>query len=125
MFNEIFDCEFGIRAASTSGLGYGETSYYIGNLIYDIDTQYGEFEPENVWSSSAINLPGHNYRHIINNTIYNCDGGINSGSDGTSHIVNNIVSKINQSGGEHVFVESTVTANASDISTVAGNTFPK
>ncbi len=116
LYNHIYDCCFGISSGSTSGMGFGQDSYYIGNLIHDIhhDPSYS-YTPTTAWSNAGITLVGAVNKYIINNTIYNCDAGINTPSNGKIVAVNNIIGNITDPQGNHVFVESGPTATASEL----------
>jgi len=107
LFNHIYDSDFGIAAASDSGLGTGTQAYYIGNVIHNIHTSDpASYNPNTAWSNAAIMLAGGVNRHVINNTIYDVDAGINVPSpDGTLEIDDNIIGNVTQAAGNHVFVE--------------------
>ena len=117
LFNHCYDNDNGISVVSDSGLGSGKYSYFIGNLIHDIHTAPENFQAGTPWSSgSGLRLIGHTNRVVINNTIYDVDNGItgaSSGGSGYIHIVNNIVAKVTNPRGSHIFIESsTVAANS-------------
>ena len=117
LFNHCYDNENGITVVSDSGLGSGKNSYFIGNLIHDIHTTAGNFQEGSSWSAgTALQLIGHTNRVVINNTIYDVDNGITgSGSSGAGyiHIVNNIISRVSNPRGSHIFIESSgVAANS-------------
>lgn len=113
LFNHAHDCDFGIGGSSDSGLGSGQDSYFIGNVIHNIH-HHGAYNPGTAWSNAAIMLAGGVNRYIIHNTIHDVDAGINSpGSSGALHIANNILSGITESQGNHIFIEMGPTASAS------------
>ncbi len=117
LYNHVYNCCFGISSGSTSGLGTGQDSYYIGNLIHDIhhDPNYA-YNPATSYSNAAIALVGTVNKYIINNTISNCDAGINSPSAGKAVIANNIISNITEPAGNHVFLEDPTASSASELS---------
>lgn len=114
IFNHVHDCEFGIYLGSNSNMGSGRDSYFVGNLIHDIHAR-GGFNPGSAWSSAAIMAAGGVDRHIVNNTIDDVDAGLNVAGGGANRIVNNIVGRVTQPGGHHVFLEDPATARASTI----------
>jgi len=107
LFNHIYNCSYGIHTASTSGLGYGTDSYFIGNVIHDIhhDPNY-PYTPETAWSNAGMALVSVQNRYIIGNTIYNADAGINEVGNGSFYMKNNIVGNITEPEGEHVCLEN-------------------
>ncbi|NOX57976.1 MAG: right-handed parallel beta-helix repeat-containing protein [Planctomycetes bacterium] len=114
--NRIFDCDYGIMIASGSGLGSGRDLYIIGNVIYNIQDSNGDFNPSTSWSNAAIMVAGGYERYIVNNSIYNADGGIHGAAAfGEFHLANNIVSTITQSSGWHIFVEHPDPASSSTV----------
>src|SRR5690606_29989183 len=117
LYNHIYDCCFGISTGSTSGMGSGRDVYCVGNLIHDIHhhPDYA-YSPTSAWSNAGITLVGTDNRYIINNTIVNCDAGINSPSAGTMVMMNNIISNITESAANHVFLDSGAAAAASTLS---------
>ena len=114
LFNHLHDCDFGIYLGGNSDMGSGRDTYFIGNLIHDIHSR-GTFNPGSAWSSAAIMAAGGVHRFIVNNTIDDVDAGINVPGGGTNRITNNIVARVTQPGGQHVFLEDEVTARASTI----------
>ena len=114
LFNHLHDCDYGIFLGSNSDMGSGRDSYFIGNLIHDIHSR-GAFNAGSAWSSAAIMAAGGINRQIVNNTIDDVDAGLNVPGNGTNRIVNNIVGRVTQPGGHHVFLEDPSTARASTI----------
>lgn len=119
LFNRIYNSNAGITAGSNSG-GTGQEQYIIGNVIYDIavppDSTYN---PDTGWAPAAIMLAGGRNRHVVDNTIWNVDGGIHSpGGDGSLQIHGNLVANVRK--GRHVFVEL---GNAVSASRITGNVF--
>ncbi len=120
LFNHLYDCEIGIYVGSDSGLGSGTESFFIGNVIHDIRNT-GGFNANSGWANGAMTLAGGVNRYIINNTMYRVDAGINTpSSSGATVIVNNIIGGLQQSQGNHIFLEMTGVANNS---TVTNNLF--
>ncbi len=116
LYNHIYDCCFGISSGSTSGLGNGQDTYCIGNLIHDIhhDPNYA-YTPTTSWSNAAFTLVGTINKYLVNNTMVNCDAGINSPGGGSLVMANNIISNITEGQGNHIFVEVGTTAAASSV----------
>ncbi|HZP49303.1 MAG TPA: choice-of-anchor Q domain-containing protein [Vicinamibacterales bacterium] len=107
LFNHIYDSDSGIAVADDSDLGIGTQSYFIGNVIHNIHTSDpANYNPNTAWSTAGIMIAGGVNRHVINNTIYDVDAGINSPSvSGTLEIADNIIANVTQPAGNHVFVE--------------------
>jgi hypothetical protein len=119
--NHIEDCDFGIGVSSDNDLGTGTQSYFIGNVIHNIHHSQSDYNPETSWSSAAIMLAGGIERHVVNNSIYDVDAGINSpASAGTLEIVNNAIAKVAAGAGNDVFVELSALASRT---TLAHNMF--
>lgn len=100
IYNTFYDCNNGIRQSDTSATVSGPTSgsvYIIGNLIYDIHTEPGleskYSDPSDFWRyGQGINLwQGNKNRYIVDNTIYDVDGGINVFQKGPTVIQGNII----------------------------------
>ncbi len=103
--NHIYDSNYGITSGSDSD-GIGENQYIIGNLIHDVHSAPSyNYNANTAWSPAAIMLAGGFNRHVVNNTIYNADAGINvpGVSDGSLEISNNII--YNTTRANHIFVE--------------------
>jgi hypothetical protein len=120
LHNHVYDCGYGISSGSSND-GLGQDTYCIGNLIHDIrhDPNY-PYNPGSSWSNAAITLVGTANRHVVNNTIWNCDAGINTPSAGKMVIVNNIIGQIAEPEAHHVLIDDPSCAAASDLS---GNLF--
>ncbi len=94
--NYIYDNEEGIRISSDSG-GLGTEHFFIGNIIYNIH-KISPYNPNNPWERSAIGIWGGENTYIVNNTIWDVDGGIFSPrGDGRIIMANNIIGKVNDS----------------------------
>ena len=116
IYNKIYNCNYGIIQESTSGLGFGTYTYIVGNLMYNIHDTNGDYNPNTSWSNAGIMTAGGDQLYIVNNTIYDADGGVNGANMGSYHLVNNIISNIATSGGRHIFLEFQEAANTSDVS---------
>jgi hypothetical protein len=102
--NHMHDCEVGIGTGSDSGLGTGQSSFYVGNIIHNIHS--ASFNPYSGWGQAAMMLNGGTYRIVLNNTISDVDAGINSPSGiGAFAIVNNIIANITHPQGSHIYLE--------------------
>jgi Right handed beta helix region len=102
--NHIHGSDYGIAFASDSDMGSGKDSFILGNVIHDIHRS-GEFDPNTAWASSGVMLAGGVNRYIVNNTIHDVDGGINSPAPGNNYIVNNSVTALAAGRGYHLFLE--------------------
>jgi len=103
--NRVFDCEYGIRSGSNSVANPGKSLYVIGNVLHDIHDKRGEWDPDNAWSNAGITLVGGVNRFIHNNTIYNCDAGMNFPGDGSYVVSNNIIANVSKTGGNHIWLQ--------------------
>ena len=102
LYNHVHDCEFGITQMSDNQ----EHSHWflIGNIIENIHRSQAS-DPSNSWAPSAIMMSGGYERHVINNTIYNTDSGVNISTPvGTLEIADNIISTITQPLASHVLI---------------------
>ena len=117
LFNHIYDSDFGIAAASDSDDGNGTESFFIGNVIHDIHTSDPDtYNPATSWSNAAIMLAGGVNRHVVNNTIYDVDAGINvPGTYGTLEVADNIIANVTEAEGNHLFVEMSSLANNTNL----------
>jgi hypothetical protein len=115
LFNHIHDSEVGIGVSSDNGLGFGQDAYFIGNVIHNVHTSPGTtFQSGSAWASSAIMLAGGVNDYVVNNTIYDVDGGVNSPkSAGKVEILDNVVTNVTQPLGAHVFLEQSSMASRS------------
>ncbi len=118
LFNHIYDCEFGINGASNSGMGSGKEIFVIGNLIHNIHPTR-KWDPNNVWSSSAIGLWGGVNRRIVNNTIWDYSGGIYSGL--YINIENNVLGGRTDSQGRDIFIDRPNMANTMNNNVIYGS----
>lgn len=73
MYNEIYNCDNGIRVASTN-LDF-ESVYIFGNLIYNIQPSTTPYQPS-AFGQAAIGLWGADHRYVVGNTIHNAIRGI-------------------------------------------------
>lgn len=113
IYNHVHHCSFGIQTNSTSGLGFGTNSYFVGNLIHDIHHHpaYG-YDVFDSWSNAGLTLVGTGNKYVVNNTVYDCDAGINIPGSINLYILNNIISKVTQTNGQHIFIYDTAGLNA-------------
>jgi hypothetical protein len=116
IYNEVYNCTYGLHAGSDSGMGSGRSDYIVGNVFYNIHHLGGGYTASSAWAHSAIMLSGGIERHVVGNTIYNADGGIYCpATTGKCDIIDNIISNITESAGLHIFVEHGATAAASEM----------
>ncbi len=106
LFNHIYDCRYGIRVSTDTGRdgpGGGLNLYMIGNVIHDINRRELDVTGQYPTATGSFGLAfwncGHNTKHIIGNTVYNADGGVQvQYCDATAPVimVNNIISGIQE-----------------------------
>lgn len=106
LHNTLYNCYQGIKAQS-GDIGEQTDVYYIGNLIFNINSD----QPTNPHESGGISLRmGSTNHYIINNTIYNADSGINAPiSSGKLIISNNIIAERNETTMREVYIEGAAT----------------
>ncbi len=102
--NYIYNVEYGIRTGSTYG-GSDWEIYTIGNVIVDAHAP-GTYTGSTSWDEACIHFQGGETHYIANNTLINCDAGINLSSTSSSYVIkNNIISTLSESAGNHIWVE--------------------
>ena len=97
IFNEIYDCNYGIRQSATDVAFIANRAFIIGNLIYNIHPEPGmTYDPTHpARPGQGISLwQGSMQRYVLDNTIYDVRGGINSVLDGPLIMSGNIISGI-------------------------------
>jgi hypothetical protein len=110
IFNYAHDCEYGIAAMSDDARV--SHNFFIGNLIRNIHRTTSGTGPSDAWGPSAIMMVGGHERHVINNTIYDVDSGVNSPApNGSLEIAGNIIANITQSAGGHIMLALESLAN--------------
>jgi hypothetical protein len=103
IFNHAHDCEYGIGAMSDDG-GLSH-NFIIGNVIHNIHRTTSGSGPGDAWGPSAIMMVGGLERHVINNTIYDVDSGVNSPApNGSLEIAGNIIANVTQPAAGHVML---------------------
>jgi hypothetical protein len=115
LFNHIYDNDFGIGLSSDSGLGTGTNSYFVGNVIHNIHAFSGGFNPNSAWSNAAFMMAGGVNRWVVDNTVYDIEGGINLPGGGNVYAANNIIAGLSAAGGRHIFLESVNSTAASTL----------
>ncbi len=114
IFNNCHDIASGFYGASADdpSLMPGQNNYFVGNLLYrihhlsifdlDDDTVGDNYEE---MGTAIANYGGRN-RHVVNNTIYDVDSGINTADTDPWFIENNIISKVaaNLNRGNHIYL---------------------
>ncbi len=111
LFNHIHDSNAGITGGSNSG-GTGEGPYIVGNLIHGLRVPPDfSYNPDTGWAPAAVMLAGGNGRYVIDNTIYDVDGGIHTPSSSPVEIHGNLVAEVRL--GYHLFLETTAAVTAS------------
>jgi Bacterial Ig domain len=118
--NRMFGCDYGIQGQSDSGLGFASPSVYvIGNVIHGIH-----------WSDAFSSQAGYMFRsggprHIVGNTFYDVDKGIDSqnASTGTIEISNNLFANVNAAGSSSVHAIVMVSGTLANATTLRNNLF--
>jgi hypothetical protein len=113
LFNHVHGCDTGIGVASDTGDGKdGKDVYMIGNVIHGVGSSAN---PGSAWTPAGILLAGIETRHVVNNTIHDVATGVAVPRGGAVHLVNNVISGINQAEGSHVFIEGASAASSSTL----------
>lgn len=106
LFNHIYDAPIGIMTQGDSVNNPGQNSYFIGNIIHNIHHGSGvTYNPNDGWSGAAIRLSNGGNRHVIGNTIYDVDAGINTPSQSSLFIYDNIISNVTIPQSHHIFIQ--------------------
>ncbi len=99
IYNHIYDSNFGIRQSDTNPINVGHKAYIIGNLIHNIHpgpgVGYSLRDPWRRGQGIALWEGGDMDRYIIDNTIFDVEGGINLIHHGPARIAGNIIFGIN------------------------------
>lgn len=121
IFNRLTAARYGIYVAATDGTPVTATwpIYCIGNVIWNTHHFSGSYDSKGGYGEAAIMTSGSKDRYIVNNTVYDCDGGYYSPNVATMHIVNNIFSEISEKNGYNLYLAST----ADSTITVANDLF--
>ena len=115
LFNELHDCESGIRFESDSDLGFGTRAFIVGNVIYDISNSQS-WDAGNPHDSGAIVLRGGVERRVVHNTLWNYQAGLLSPSGvGSIAVTNNLFGARNTADGRDLFFELEALASASEM----------
>ena len=80
-------------------------TFVIGNVIHNIHRTVSDNGPGDPWGPSALMMSGGHERHVINNTIYNVDSGVNIATGvGSIEIADNIIANVTIPGNSHVLI---------------------
>jgi hypothetical protein len=106
IYNNLHDCEFGIHQASDH-IDLFSRTFIVGNLIRRIHRTTSDNTPADAWGPSAIMMSGGTERHVVNNTIYDVDSGVNiPASNGSLDIANNIIANVTLAQASHMNLDS-------------------
>jgi hypothetical protein len=113
LYNNLYDCDTGIGTGSDSGEGFGTESFFIGNLIHRIHS-YDPWNPDDPHDNAAMSLRGGTNRYVVDNTIWDYDGGIEAPYDqGFLYLENNILAGRVNTQGRDIFIETAGLASRS------------
>ena len=102
LYNHVHDCEYGI--AQMSDNQEVSHTFMVGNIIENIHRSQPS-DPSDAWAPSAIMMSGGYERHVVNNTIYNVDSGVNIPSPvGSIEVGDNIIVNVTQALASHVLL---------------------
>jgi hypothetical protein len=110
LYNHVHDCEYGIGQVSDDG--QQTHTFIIGNVVDNIHRSQAS-DPTDAWSPSGIMMSGGYERHIVNNTVYNVDSGVNIASPvGSLDVADNIIANVTQPQASHLLLNfSALAAN--------------
>ncbi|NOY91781.1 MAG: hypothetical protein GXP55_11345 [Deltaproteobacteria bacterium] len=122
LYNEVFDCENGIKSSTNTSdedgvAGTGQDVYIIGNVFRDIHKSDGSGPTSDPWQyGSAIRLTDQTAtKHVIANTVYDTDVGLTYARGvGPLVIRNNVFTNV---AGAQVLLETSEAAGGSSIAT--------
>ena len=113
LYNHLYDCEFGVAIMSDEN----EVShmFVIGNLIHNIHRTVSDNPADDPWGPAGVFMSGGNERHIVNNTIWDVDAGVNIATwVGSLDLSNNIIGNVTLPGASHLLLAfDTLGANTS------------
>ena len=102
LFNHVHDCDYGVHQASDNQ--EPSHTFIIGNVIENIHHSIAS-TPGDAWGPAAVMMSGGYERHVVNNTIYNVDSGVNIPSPtGSLDIADNIIASITEPAASHVIL---------------------
>jgi hypothetical protein len=105
IYNNLHDCDYGVARMSDDGLGNAMHTYVIGNLIHNIHASQAS-NPSDAWGPSAVMFAGGSEVHVVNNTIYDVDSGVNIATpDTTVDVADNIIDSITQPAASHMILD--------------------
>ena len=103
IYNHLSDCEYGVALMSDEG--QPSRTFVIGNVIHNIHRTAVKNEAHDAWGSSAIMMAGGDERHVVNNTIYDVDSGVNIATPvGSLKVAGNIIANVTQPAASHVIL---------------------
>ena len=80
-------------------------TFVIGNVIHNIHRTVIKNEARDAWGSAAIMMAGGYDRHVVNNTIYDVDSGVNiATSVGALDLAGNIIANVTQPAASHLIL---------------------
>ena len=103
IYNHLSDCEYGV--AQMSDDGEPSHTFVIGNVIHNIHRTTLKNEANDAWGSAGIMMAGGDQRHVVNNTIYDVDSGLNIATPaGSLDVAGNIIANVTQPAASHVLL---------------------
>ena len=106
IYNHCYDNVYGIDCGGDQHVPpFGLNCYIVGNVVRNIH-EFGANTGTSAYSTCGIRVLGLTNRYVINNTIYDVDNGINTGTSLPHYLYNNIISNAS---GNHIFIENPTT----------------
>jgi len=108
IYNEIYNCQYGIRQSSTDAGASSWNAYIIGNKIYDCLNFNESYNPGGSYYPKGAGIMAQTAvmtKYVVNNTIYNTNRSITANSGAGSYVIyGNILSGITENSGYHIFM---------------------
>ena len=104
LYNNVHDCEYGVARVSDSSNTVISHTFVVGNLIYKIHRSQAS-NPDSAWGPSAVMMAGGTETHVVNNTIYDVDSGVNIATPNTTlNIAGNIIANVTMAQASHMIL---------------------
>ncbi len=104
IYNNVHDCEYGVARVSDDSTNVAAHTFVVGNLIHKIHHSQ-PWDPGDPWGPSGVLVTGGTETHVVNNTIYDVDSGVNIATPKTTLDVDgNIIAGVTLAGASHMIL---------------------
>jgi len=105
IYNNLHDCDYGVARVSNDSGNAAAHTFVVGNLIHKIHHSQSS-DPGDAWGPSAVLVTGGSETHVVNNTIYDVDSGVNIATPNTTlDIDGNIIANVTMAQASHMILE--------------------